>query len=77
MFTSVFPNPGKERFCIEISGNSRDAFVQVVDMMGREILYRRLEGSTSWMEIRDAAPGIYLFNITLGQIVEQHRILIK
>jgi len=77
LHSSVFPNPGKERFCIKTTAAYQDAYLQVVDMMGREVLHRRLEGSTSWIEIRDAAPGVYLFNVTVDQFVEQHRILIK
>jgi hypothetical protein len=76
VFSAVFPNPGKDRFCIKTSSEYEDATLQVVDIMGREILNRRLEGAENWIEIRDAAPGVYLFNISVGQIVEQHRILI-
>jgi len=75
--SSVFPNPGKERFCIKTPDFTQEASLQVVDMMGRELIHMRLEGSTSWIDIRDAAPGFYLFNVTIDQIVEQHRILIQ
>lgn len=77
MHSSVFPNPGKDRFCIKTPPSFLEASVQVVDMMGRELMHVRLDSSTSWIEIPDAAPGIYLFNVLIDQIFEQHRILIK
>jgi hypothetical protein len=77
LFSSVFPNPGKDRFCIKTTGSSVNAYVQVVDMMGREVLQRRLEGAATWIDIRDAAPGVYLFNVRMDQNVQQHRILIQ
>ncbi|MEN8203500.1 MAG: Ig-like domain-containing protein [Bacteroidota bacterium] len=76
LHSSVFPNPGKERFCIKTTGSFQEASLQVVDMMGREVIHTRLKDSTNWIEIRDAVPGVYLFNVKIDQIVEQHRILI-
>jgi len=75
--TSVFPNPGRERFCIKTKTSFKDASLQVVDMMGREVRSIRLEDSTTWIEMSDVAPGIYLFNVMVDQIMEQHRILIQ
>jgi len=75
--SSVFPNPGKERFCVKTTVSFQDASLRVVDMMGREVLHRKLENSVNWIEIREAVPGVYLFTVTIDQIVQQHRILIQ
>jgi len=77
LHSSVFPNPGKERFCIKTWNTYQNASVQVVDLMGRVVMEMELEGSTTWIEMKDVVPGIYLFNVKVDQFMEQHRILIR
>ncbi len=77
MHSSVFPNPGKERFCIKTRDSYQDASLRVVDVMGRVVMEIELEGSTTWIDMKDVVPGIYLFNVKVDQILEQHRILIQ
>lgn len=73
---SVFPNPGDGRFCITIQQPFGEANLRVVDLMGREIFQRKLEGDVNWIELEDKVPGIYLFNLNIDQKFEQHRIVI-
>ena len=73
---SVFPNPGKDRFCITISQPFGEAKLRVIDLMGREIVQMKLEGEVNWVNIGQRVPGIYLFNLIIDQNLEQHRILI-
>jgi len=75
--TSIFPNPGKDRFCITIPEPFLEASLRVVDMVGREIVHMALEEPTSWVEIQNAKPGVYLFILSIDQNLEQHRILIQ
>jgi len=77
MYSSVYPNPGKERFCVKIPDSYQKASLQVHDLMGRTLMEMELEGSSTWIEMKDVAPGIYLFNVKVDQFMEQHRILIK
>ncbi len=77
LLSTVFPNPGKDRFCIQTGVSFLEASLQVVDMMGREVLDLRLDHSTTWIDIRDVVPGVYLFNVFVDQKMEQHRILIQ
>jgi hypothetical protein len=74
---SVFPNPGKDRFCISIADAFQEANLRVVDMLGKEILNLPLEEAISWIEIQNTKPGIYLFILSIDQKLEQHRIIIK
>jgi len=74
---SVFPNPGDGSFCISITQPFGEAFLRVVDMMGREIAQMKLEGEVNWINIDNSVPGMYLFNLTIDQNLEQHRILIQ
>jgi hypothetical protein len=74
---SVFPNPGQGRFCITIDQPFGEAFLRVVDLMGREILQMKLEGDVNWVNIENSVPGLYLFNLSIDQNIEQHRILIQ
>jgi hypothetical protein len=73
---TVFPNPGEERFCITISQPFGEAYLRVMDLMGREIVQMKLEGEVNWVNIENRVPGVYLFNLTIDQNLEQHRILI-
>ncbi len=75
--SSVFPNPGKDRFCISIGESYMEAHLMVVDMMGREILSMPLEQASNWVDIPDTKPGIYLFILSIDQKQEQHRIIIE
>jgi len=77
LHSTVFPNPGKERFCIQIGESFLNASLQVVDVMGRVVTESKLENPTTWIEIDDVVPGVYLFNVYVDQYKEQHRILIQ
>jgi len=74
---SVFPNPGDGRFCITLPQPFGEAYLRVVDLMGREVLQRKLEAEVTWITIEGGVPGMYLFNLTIDQHQEQHRILIQ
>lgn len=74
---SIYPNPGNGRFCISIPQSFGEAFLTVVDMMGREVLHMELEGEVNWIHLEDRAPGMYLFNLSIDHHQEQHRILIQ
>jgi len=74
--TSVYPNPGKGRFCINISQPFQDARLFVFDLMGREMRRVEIREGTSWVELEDLSPGVYLFNISIDQKVEQHQVII-
>jgi hypothetical protein len=75
--TSVYPNPGKDRFCITIPEPFQEASLRIVDMLGKEILFMPLELASTWVEVQNTEPGIYLFIVTIGQNQEQHRIIIQ
>jgi hypothetical protein len=73
---TIYPNPGDGRFNVSISVPFLHATLTVVDMLGREILQMDLENSSTWVEIGNTKPGIYLFNLSIDQNQEQHRILV-
>ena len=75
--SSIYPNPGKDRFHIRIPEPFQEAHLRVVDMLGKEILFRQLEQAGSWVEIQNTKPGVYLFILTVDQKLEQHRIIIE
>jgi len=75
--SSIFPNPGKDRFCINIAEPFQEASLRVVDMLGKEILYLQLEEASTWVEIPYSKPGIYLFILSIDQNQEQHRIIMQ
>lgn len=75
--TSVYPNPGKDRFCITVPEPFMEASLRVVDLLGKEILYLQLEEASTWVEFRNTKPGIYLFILSVDQKLEQHRIIMQ
>jgi len=75
--SSVFPNPGKDRFCISIPEPFQDASLRVLDMLGKEILFLPLEEASTWIDIQNTKPGIYLFILSIDQNLEQHRIIMQ
>jgi hypothetical protein len=75
--SSVYPNPGKDRFNITIPESFKEASLRVVDMLGKEILFMPLEEASTWVEIHYTKPGIYLFILSIDQNQEQHRIIIQ
>ncbi len=75
--TSIFPNPGKERFCVRIDGNFEEADLRVTDVLGREILNRPVEEAVTWVEVPDCQPGIYLFILNVDKNQVFHRIIIE
>jgi hypothetical protein len=77
LLTSVYPNPGRDRFCINIPESFGEAQLRVVDMLGKEILITRLESPSTWVEIPYAKPGVYLFILLVDQKLDQHRIIIQ
>jgi hypothetical protein len=75
--SSIFPNPGKDRFCISIPEPFQDASLRVVDILGKEILFLPLEEASTWVDIQNTKPGIYLFILSIDQNLEQHRIILQ
>ena len=75
--TSVYPNPGKERFCVTIPEPFQNASLRIVDMLGKEIVSMPLEQASTWVEIGNTKAGIYVFIVTVDQKPEQHRIIIQ
>lgn len=74
--SSVFPNPGEGRFCIKISQPFQKADLRVFDLMGREMSDLELFDASTWIELEYLSPGVYLFNLRIDGIVEQHQVII-
>jgi len=75
--SSIFPNPGKDRFHVTIPEPFQEAYLRVVDMLGKEICFLQLDEASSWVEIQNTKPGVYLFILFIDQNREQHRIIIQ
>ena len=75
--SSIFPNPGKDRFCISIPEPFQEASLRVLDILGNEILFLTLEEASTWVDIQNTKPGIYLFILSIDQNLEQHRIIMQ
>ncbi len=74
--SSIFPNPGHGRFCINLSQPFQKAYLQVFDLMGREMTRVEITESTTWVELESLSPGVNLFNIFIDGNLEQHQVII-
>ncbi len=57
----VYPNPSNSIFNIEIDAN---ATINVVDMLGKQIMSKKIQSGNSQIDLSDYAQGIYLMKIT-------------
>jgi hypothetical protein len=75
--TSMFPNPVSGRIYIQMTGSFQSASLRILDLTGRQILYRELQDAESWVEMQGVSPGIYIFNVEVDQKIETHRIIVR
>jgi hypothetical protein len=71
----IYPNPGEDLFYLSSSRTFMDAFLRIIDMTGREITSMSLVKSTTEINLSDVEPGMYIFNISVGNHTEIHRIV--
>jgi hypothetical protein len=74
---TIFPNPGRERFEIRSGMQMSDVLLTVVDVSGRLILEKKLDGYREEVYLEDPSAGIYLFRLTGKHGTETHRIIIQ
>lgn len=76
---SVYPNPNKGAFTIELKTQlSRDAQVEIINAMGQVVFEEAIENSKkNRIELSDPNPGIYMLRILSGADSHVHRIVIR
>ncbi|NNE71694.1 MAG: choice-of-anchor B family protein, partial [Rhodothermales bacterium] len=70
---SVYPNPASHVMNLQVSGAPQGASLRLIDVAGREVLYRTLStqglSSELTIDVGDLAPGVYLARVQSGESV--------
>ncbi|MBI5219951.1 MAG: T9SS type A sorting domain-containing protein [Bacteroidia bacterium] len=76
----IYPNPAEEYITIKHGASAtfnKNVSVQLYDIYGKIILYRRESTETFHIDIRGLAPGVYIVKISCGNTVEVKRFVRK
>ena len=76
--TSVYPNPTKGNFNIEIGNTiSDEVSLKIVDINGRVVKESKLENGLNTVNISGMASGLYILNMTSGNNTVTHKLILK
>jgi unsaturated chondroitin disaccharide hydrolase len=73
---SVYPNPAKEGFNVELPDNALPAFLSMVDMTGQK-RHIGIDIVKTWIETDDWRRGIYILFIQTRHGIHQERMIIN
>ena len=74
----IFPNPSKGVLNVQLSGLNSDATVQVFDLKGQMIRYRKgIVNESIRFDLHELSSGIYLVRIQLNEFTHQEKIHIE
>ena len=73
---AMYPNPASGRVVITL-GSLQDASMTIVDLRGRITLSRKLEQTTSSIDVSDFAPGVYLVTVQQGNRTSSQRLVVE
>ncbi len=80
---SVFPNPAKDFIKIELltekhrSIDGNNIYAELFDMMGVKKVYTKLSDFSTSIFTDNLQPGVYILKISIGEIIENHQIIIQ
>jgi hypothetical protein len=73
---SVFPNPSKGIFTLQMSENT-NATLFITDIMGRIVLERNINAQENHISIPNATTGIYLLHLLTGERIKSMKLVIE
>lgn len=62
----IYPNPSSNSVVIEIPSSTRESFLQLFDISGRQLLYRDLpigSGNAFFLDLKKLSPGLYYLQL--------------
>ena len=75
---NVYPNPADEKIFINISDSDYEKFmVKLIDIAGKEIMYKELDTDNAYLDISKQKSGLYILIIQLENNVFSKQIIIK
>ncbi|HXB13572.1 MAG TPA: T9SS type A sorting domain-containing protein, partial [Bacteroidia bacterium] len=81
--TTIFPNPNKGVFTIEVQGGRDNQYIEVYDMLGEKVYTSSLiplqMGSSVQIDIGSKASGLYLYRVITetGSLVGEGKFILE
>jgi hypothetical protein len=72
---SIFPNPTKGKFTIELENTSKNSLIVISDLVGKVIFSKTIIDNTLQIDISNQPKGIYLVKIINGNNVTTQKIV--
>ncbi|WP_298420175.1 T9SS type A sorting domain-containing protein [uncultured Kordia sp.] len=70
---SISPNPSTSNFTITLPNKNSVAKVEIYNMLGKQILIKKLEEKQTNIEVSEWNSGIYLIKVTAGNFTQTKR----
>ena len=67
---SVYPNPTKGLFTVQLTGESLNGTAEVFDVTGRMILRNTLTSESTELNLDNVSSGVYTLKVTVGNEVK-------
>jgi hypothetical protein len=74
---TVFPNPNSGQFQISIENNTKDALIEVYDVVGNIIKRRIINGNQTTLDVSNQAKGVYFVKVKQNDTVIVEKVIVK
>lgn len=74
---TVYPNPNSGQFQISIENNTKDALIEVYDVVGNIIERRIINGNQTTLDISNQAKGVYFVKVRQNDTVIVEKMIVQ
>lgn len=71
----ISPNPAKDSFTLDLSTSSNDVSVEVYDVLGKKIFYKKINSISSTIDVSNWTNGIYIVKVSSENLVSTKRFI--
>jgi hypothetical protein len=72
----LYPNPAHDKLTIHLDGRNPNAEFSISTILGKEILKTRLNQTDNSISLLQITPGVYIYQVTSGQLFRKDKIII-